>query len=202
MSIVGRAIALILVILLLPFAKPLFHLILPGITGEIDTQCKILEKKLESSQRLEVTRVEESGVLESKTNVILLGTVGRTTIDYKYTASFGIDLNSVVFSPDADRIVFYLPDPVVLNEGIEAVRVDRRDFFSHAIDKSTEELLSEQKTKCREHYLTDPESRERFWTDTKKAFEETLCKWLDPAGERHYRFDFRKLDGSAAAQPV
>ena len=193
-SIAAKALIVILVILLLPYAGQLFQLILPGITGEINAQSRILEQKLESSQRLEVTKVEEDGILEAKTDVIILGTVGTTTIRYKYTASLGIDLNEVVLTPDSDRIIFYLPDPVILNDGIEATEVRKQDFFSHAIDKSTETLLDEQKQKCRELYLTDPANREKVWADTQKAFEETLCKWLDSYGERHYGFEFHRKE--------
>ena len=193
-SIVSKALIVILVILLLPFAGQLFQLILPGITGEISTQSRILKQKLESSQRLEVTTVEEDGILEAKTDVIILGTVGKTTIRYKYKASLGIDLNEVVLMPDSDRILFYLPDPVILNDGIEAIEVKRQDFFSHAIDKSTETLLNEQKQKCRDQYLTDPKNVEKVWADTQTAFEETLCKWLDSYGERHYEFEFHRKE--------
>ena len=198
LSVFSKALVVILVIVLLPFARQLFQLILPDITGEINTQCRILEQKLESSKRLEVTTVEEEGVLEAKTDVIIFGTVGKTTIRYRYTASLGIDLSEVVMTPDSDRIVFYLPEPVVLNDGIEALEVNRKDFFSHAIDKSTEKLLDEQKKKSREMYMTAPEHQDRIWADTQKAFEETLCRWLDPYGERHYSFEFRRTDEKAA----
>ena len=192
--------SVVLVILLLPFARQMFQMILPDITGEINTQSRILEQKLESSQRLEVTTVEEEGVLEAKTNVIIFGTVGTTTIRYRYTASLGIDLSEVVLTPDSDRIIFSLPDPVILNDGIEALEVNKKDFFSHAIDKSTETLLDEQKQKCRDQYLTGPEYQEKIWADTQKAFEETLCKWLDPYGERHYSFEFHSIEEQAADQ--
>jgi len=194
LSIVSKAIIIILVIILLPFGKQLFQLILPGTIGEINTQSRILEQKLESSQRLEVTKVEEAGILEAKTNVIILGTVGSTTIKYKYTASLGITLNDVIMTTENDRIIFYLPDPVILNDGIEAIEVFKNNFFSHAIDKSTEVLLNEQKEKCRKQYLTDTKHTQKIWEDTQKAFEETLCKWLDPYGKRHYRFEFHKLE--------
>ena len=200
LSIISITIVIILVILFLPYANQLFHLIIPDITGEINAQSRILEQKLESSNRLEVTTVEEEGILEAKTNVIILGTVGKTTIRYRYTASIGIDLSDVSLVPDSDRIIFYLPDPVVLNDGIEALEVNKKNFFSHAIDKSTETLLDEQKKKCLEQYMTVPEHREKIWKDTQTAFEETLCKWLDPYGERHYQFEFRRQEESPAVQ--
>ena len=59
---------------------------------------------------------------------------------------------------DSDRIIFTLPDPEVLNDGIEALEINRHDFFSKAIDKSVESLLSEQRLKCREQYLTEKQA--------------------------------------------
>lgn len=199
LSVASKTLIVILVILLLPFARQFFQLIFPDITGEIDTQSRIIEQKLQSSKRLEVTTVEEEGILEAVTNVIILGPVGKTTVRYRYTASLGIDLSEVILTQDSDRIIFSLPDAVVLNDGIEALEVRKNNFFSYAIDKSPEELLNEQKQQCRDQYLTVPGHQEKIWSDTQKAFEETLCKWLDPYGERHYQFEFRKLDESAAA---
>ena len=62
------------------FGKDIGISLLPDVTGEIRTQSKIIEQKLESSQRLEVTTVDEEGLLKADTNVIILGTVGSTTI--------------------------------------------------------------------------------------------------------------------------
>ena len=201
-SVLSKTVIVILVIILLPFAGQLFHQILPNVSGEINTQSRILEQKLDSSQRLEVTTVEEDGILEAKTNVIILGTVGKTTIRYRYTASIGIDLRQVELMPDSDRIIFTLPDPVILNDGIVATEVEKKNFWSHAIDKSTEALLDEQRKKCSEKYLNEDGYRERLWTDTQKAFEETLCRWLDPYGERHYQFEFRKLNETTAGDQL
>ena len=96
LSVFSRALVIILVILLLPYAKDLLRLVVPDVTGEIRTQSRIIEQKLESSQRLEVTSVDEEGVLESNTSVIIFGTVGTTSIRYRYTASIGVDLSKVI----------------------------------------------------------------------------------------------------------
>ena len=69
---------------------------------------------MESSKRLEVTTVDEEGTLEAKTSVVLLGTVGSTTIRYRYSASIGIDLAKVEMSADGDSLVFLMPDPEIL----------------------------------------------------------------------------------------
>ncbi len=188
-SVFTKAIVIILVILLLPYAKELYHLIVPNVTGEILTQSRIIEQKLESSQRLEVTKVEEEGMIESKTNVIIFGTVGTTTIKYRYTASIGIDLKNVIMTPDGDRIVFLLPEADVLNDGIEAIEINRHDLFSKAIDKSVETLLAEQREKCRQKFISEKEHSDKIRNDAIQAFNETICRWLDGYGERHYEIE-------------
>ena len=189
LSIIARVIVIILVILLLPYAKDLYHLIIPDATGEIRTQSKILEQKLESSQRLEVTTIDEEGVLQADTNVIIFGTVGTTTIKYRYTASVGIDLSKVIMTVDSDRIIFTLPDTEILNDSIEALEINKHNLFSKAIDKSTETLLAEQRIKCRELYISDEQHSQKTREDTSKAFTETICQWLESFGERHYEFE-------------
>lgn len=188
-SVFTKAIVIILVIILLPYAKDLYRLIIPNVTGEILTQSKIIEQKLESSQRLEVTTVKEEGVIESKTNVIIFGTVGTTTIKYRYTASIGIDLKNVIMTSETDRIVFILPEADVLNDGIEAIEINRHNLFSKAIEKSIETLLSEQREKCREEFISDKEHSAKIRDDAILAFKETVCKWLDSYGERHYEIE-------------
>lgn len=188
-SVFTKAIIIILVILLLPYAKELYRLIAPNVTGEILTQSKILEQKLSSSQRLEVTTVDEEGLIESKTNVIIFGTVGTTTIRYRYTASIGIDLKNVIMTTENDRIVFLLPEAEVLNDGIEAIEINKHNLFSKAIEKSVETLLAEQREKCREQILSEKEHTEKIREDAVLAFKETVCKWLDSYGERHYEIE-------------
>ena len=198
LSVISKALVIILVITLLPFARTWIRQLLPDATGEIRVQSMILEQKLESSKRLEVTTIDEEGILEAKTNVIILGTVGTTTIRYRYTASVGIDLSKVVMTPDSDRIIFELPDPEILNDGIEALEINKNNFFSKAVEKSVETLLNEQKLKCREQYISEKEHSDRAWEDIRKSFETTICQWLEQYGERHYEFEFVKLNEPAA----
>lgn len=189
-SVFAKVLVIILVIVLLPFAKQLISRLMPDLAGEITTQSKIIAQKLESSKRLEVTKIDEEGVLVYKKSVIILGNVGQTTIRYRYTASLGIDLSKVTMTEDSDRIIFTLPDIEVLNDGIEAIEVNKQSTFSYAVHAKTEKILEEQRKKCREQYLTGTEYSERTWDDTQKAFEETLCQWLEKHGDIHYTFEF------------
>ena len=198
LSVLSKALVIILVIALLPFARTWIGQLFPDATGEIRIQSMVLEQKLESSKRLEVTTIDEEGVLEAKTNVIILGTVGTTTIRYRYTASIGIDLSKVVMTTDSDRIIFELPDPEVLNDGIEALEINKNNLFSKAVEKSAETLLNEQKLKCREQYISEKQHSERTWEDARKSFEQTICQWLEQYGVRHYEFEFVRQEKTAA----
>lgn len=197
LSLVSKAIVVVLAVLLLPFAGSLWNLIRPDVHGEIQVQSRIIEQKLKASERLEVTTVEES-VLEAKTKVVLFGTVGTTTIRYRYTASIGFDLSKVMMTEDSDRIVFTLPKPEILNDGIEALEINRHNFFSKAIEKSVETLLAEQKNTCRKHYLSDREQNETIRKNAESAFTDTICKWLEGAGDRHYEFEILFSENSLA----
>ena len=190
LGVMTRAIVIALVIMIVLFATEPLRDMLRNVKGEIRIQSAILKQKMESSKRLEVTKVDEEGTLEAKTSVVLLGTVGTTTIRYRYTASVGIDLSKVVMSEENDSIVFMMPEPEILNDGIEALQINKNNLFSKAIDKSTETLLNEQKLKCREEYISNNKYSDWSWNDTVKAFEETICNWLDQYGERHYQFAF------------
>lgn len=198
LSLLSKAILIVAVIVFVPFAKDLYRLILPDINGEIMTQSTIIRQKLESSKRLEVTTVDEEGVLEAKTNVIIFGTVGSTTIKYRYTASVGIDLSRVIMTADSDRIIFNLPETEILNDGIEALEINKHNLFSRAIEKSVETLLSEQREKCREQYLSDEQHVLKIKEDAVRAFNDTVCQWLEGAGERHYEIEIIIHEDEAA----
>ena len=133
LSLIARIAVIVLLFVIGRFVY--FQYILPDLTGEIRIQSRILEQKLESSQRLEITTIDEEGVLDAKTNVIILGTVGSTTIRYRYTASIGIDLSKVIMTVDTDRIIFTLPETEILNDGIEALEISKQDFFPNESTK-------------------------------------------------------------------
>lgn len=199
LSVITKVIVIILVILvMLLFGKDIWHFVVSDITGDIRVQSEIIEQKLESSQRLEVTTIDEEGVLVAKTSVKIFGEVGSTTIRYRYTASIGIDLSKVLLTADTDRIIFTIPDTEILNDGIEALEVKKNDFISKRIDKEPEVLLAEQRLKCREQYRTETLYSKKAREDAVKAFNDTVCRWLDSSGERQYEFEIRFANDTAA----
>lgn len=198
LSLIGKAIVITLVITLVLFSTGPLRDLLRNVKGEIEVQSSILKQKLESSKRLEVTTVDEEGTVEATTSVIIFGKVGSTVIRYRYTASMGIDLSKVIMDTESDRIVFLMPEPEIMNDGIEALEINQHNFFSKAIEKSVEEILNEQRIRCREQYLKETEYNDRNWEDTVKAFQDTICSWLEQYGERHYDFEFIRENAPAA----
>ena len=116
----------------------------------------------------------------------------------RYTASAGIDLGRVIMTEDSDRIIFILPGIEILNDGIEALEINKHNLFSKAIEKSVETLLSEQRAKCRDQYLDEAHHSGKTREDAEKAFSETVCRWLEGFGERHYEFEIRFADDQPA----
>ena len=204
LSWIGKAVVISLVILFCIIGWDPVRRLFNNVSGEIKIQSAIIRQQLESRKRMEVTSVDEEGVLEAKTNARIFGTVGSTSIRYRYTASIGIDLGKVIMTTDSDRIVFAIPETEVLNDGIEAIEVNKNNFFSWIADKAVnntvESLLNNQRIKCREQYLNGEQHSARTWEDTVKAFDETVCSWLDPYGERHYQFEFVRLDDTVPAE--
>ncbi len=192
LSLLGKALILLLLIVLLPYAFRFSEKIFPDINGEIQTESMVLMRELQASSRLETATVDEEGVIDSKTSVILLGTVGRTTIYYRYKASIGIDLSKVQMKISGKKITFVIPQLEILQDSIEKTDVHQNNFLSHAIDKNIDSLLSEQLSASRKYYLSQNEHSASVWEDTKQAFEETIAKWISTAGNSSYEFEYQK----------
>ena len=167
------------ILLFLPNILHGLRQLLPDVTGRTEREAVVLKQYLKDSKRLETLTVDEEGRIETSTNVVLLGTIGSKKIQYRYTASVGIDLTAVDVTAEGDTIIFTLPDPVILNDSIEPIKIEKNDFWSHAVDKKTESILEEEKTACRERYLTEDKYRQRIREATHRAFEETIITWMD-----------------------
>ena len=174
-----RLFLLVVILLSLPQLLDAFRSLMPGATGHVERETIVLKQYLRASKRLETMTVDEEGTIETNTNVVLLGTIGKQKIHYRYKASIGIDLTAVQISTEGDTVVFILPDPEVLNDSIEPIRIEKHDFWSYAIEKKTEEILEEEKSVCRERYLNEEQYRLKIREATHKAFEETIIKWME-----------------------
>ena len=194
LSIVGKAAVILIVIAVFPYMQKVSARLFPSLSGDVQIQSTVLMNDLRSSARLETLIVDEEGVLVSETNVILLGTVGKTVISYRYEGSFGIDLKKVQIQLKGNDLTFLIPPLEVLNDRITPLEINKNDFLSHAIDKQPEELLNEQRLKCQKKYLDDSRTSEEIIQKTKNAFEETIGEWMNTYGKQHYVIHFGTID--------
>lgn len=189
-KVLASAAVILLVVTLLPYALQMAEQMFPELSGAVQIESATLMRELKASRRLETERVSEDGVLTAETSVVLLGTVGKTTLSYRYEASLGIDLGQVELKRNGKVLTFLLPPLEVISDHIEATEVHKNDFLSHAIDREVEDLLEEQRQKCRAYYLQKNEHNEKAWADTKKALEETVGSWLNSYGRQGLTFAF------------
>lgn len=177
-KILGRALTVILVIVLFPHASKLASKLLPDESGAAIKASAILSSKLENSTRLETLKVEEDGVLNYDIQAALIGSVANINVSYLYEASFGIDLNKVVMEPSSNVITFTLPQVEVLQDSLTPREVYRDDYWYPGFtDADFEKLLQEERLAHRDAYLNG-EQQEALRDATISAFEQTISAWL------------------------
>ncbi len=181
-GVAGTAAVILLVVVLFPYAKDLAG----NISGKTQINSVALKQKLASSERLETVRIEEEGTISAGTSVIILGEIGRTTMEYFYKTILGLDLSKVDFHISGNQIIFTLPDLEILNDSIEKGRETRNNFISFRVDKDSEELLKEKQQELNYYFLTNPEKLAEEWEKTEKAFTESVGKWVQEAGGNGY----------------
>ena len=188
-GILGKALIIVLVIVLLPYASRLAERFLSDHAGQAINTSVILSEKLSSSARLETTRISAEGVLDSSTEALALGRVQHVQITYTYEASIGIDLSRVGMKVNGNEITFVLPKAEILQDSLTPGEIVRDDFWYPLTDSRREKLLAEEKERCRERYLTDTGYDSTYWSDTVKAFEETIAAWINFDGTLTFRYE-------------
>lgn len=185
-GIVGSAVTLVLVIVLMPYAGSLADTLLPDVSGLYIRNAAILSQQLEESARLETLVVTGEGVMSASVDALFFGTVSTLNADYTYTGSYGIDLEKVQLSLQGNRIIFTLPLPEVLADNIEFGQVYRDGWLDGAVrldDKEVQELMTAEKEKWRQQYLTGEHAPE-LQQACLSAFERTILAWMSQANSR------------------
>ncbi|MBQ8159624.1 MAG: DUF4230 domain-containing protein [Clostridia bacterium] len=154
-KIVARVLVLVLTIVLLPYASKYINRWMPDGTQSAVTLSAILERHMESSQRLETAVVEDTGVLTSTVDAKFIGAVQKVTFYYTYRASLGIDLTKIEISQTGSRLEISIPEIEVLQDSLEPTSVEKDDFWFPLTEKRRMQLLEDEKLKCRTHYLEE-----------------------------------------------
>lgn len=192
--IVGSVIALVLTVVLLPYASDLVNRIMPDVTSSAHRTAAIISTKLTETARLESIHVTEEGTVDH--DLTLAGvSVGGVTFDYTYEASFGIDLSKVQMIVNGNRIVFLLPEPELILDTLNPDNVSRRDTLVIISDDDYEALKERERLTCRDRFLSSERARE-IWDSTVRAMQQTIEVWLTEVDSR-LTFEYAPLQDEA-----
>lgn len=174
-----RALILVIMIVLLPYAARLAEYLLPDLSGRAVAVSQILSQRFEESARLETLKIEEEGVISSSTSALFLGKVQQVDIRYLYEASFGVDLRKVTMEQEGNRLILTLPPVEVLADSLTPLSIERRDFWYPLKDRQRQALLDQQRIECRDRFLQEQAASEDAWRQTCRMFDETIAQWVD-----------------------
>jgi hypothetical protein len=187
--VIGTALALVLVIVLLPYASKWASKLLPDLSGAAVNTSVTLSQKLSESARLECIQVDVEGVLDSTTNALFLGTVQSVQIAYTYHASIGIDLTKVQIRTDGDTVVLELPEMEVLADSLTPTTIQRNDFWYPLTDERRQQLLNDEQEARREKHLAEVSSSEDGWDHVINALSTTIAAWSDVDQRVTFRYE-------------
>ena len=183
-KVVGRALALVLAIVLLPYASRLAALLLADVNTRGSMVSEVLYRHME-----ETALVDDEGRMTATVDALLVGTVQRVTIRYRYEASLGIDLSRVKVTAEGGTVTVALPPLEVLNDSLTPLQVDRQDFWYPLTEKRRSRLLQEELERCRAHYLAENSETETAWQHTLHVVDETFSAWIGAvAGDVRLRY--------------
>lgn len=188
--IISSVLTIALVIILFPHLSRFAAKIMPDESGAAIKASAILSEKLVHTSRLETLRVNADGVLNYDIQAAFIGSVANINASYRYEASFGIDLQKVTMHVSDNTITFVLPEIEVLMDHLSPSEVYRDDFWYPGFsDKDYENLLENERLKCRERYLSG-EYHEELWQASIEAFEQTISPWLSSVhGQLEFRYE-------------
>ncbi|MBQ8202392.1 MAG: DUF4230 domain-containing protein [Clostridia bacterium] len=178
LKLIGSALTMVIVLALLPHASRLMASLMPDESGAAIRASAVIARKLETTARLETLAVSEEGVLNYDINAAFIGTVASVNVKYQYNASFGIDLKSVRMQVSGSRIIFSLPEPILLNDSLTPIEVYRNDdWYPYFDDNDYQKLLEDERIACRERYLSG-EYAQQLWDAATTAMDETVGRWI------------------------
>lgn len=183
-KVLGKVVATVLVIVLLPYASKLAASVIPDLSGAAINTSVTLSQRLSASARLECNQVDVEGVLDATTTALLIGTVQSVQIAYSYHASIGIDLAKVGIHMEGSEITFVLPEMEVLSDSLTPTQINRNDFWYPLTDERRQQLLDSELAACREKYLTETAASEEGWANVMNAFQSTISQWMAQGNTR------------------
>ena len=142
-----------LVFALLPWVSELAGKLLPEPLSA-RTVSEILSREMILSRRMETSIVNEEGILVSKIDALLLGTVQTVKIHYQYQASLGINLENIEILVQDGTVNVFLPEIEILTDRLIPSEVDVHDFWYPLTERRRLKLIADETEKRRAEYMT------------------------------------------------
>lgn len=186
-KILATAIILSLIIVLTPHIGKLVGKLLPDVKGESIRVAATLSRKLEDASMLVTKTVTETGVISDEKMMSDTEVAAAVYIDYTYAASFGVDLSRTRIETTSTKIIMHLPEPeLIFVDSIHQDAIERKavanTWVKHS-DEEVQQLLDDQKGKCREAYLTG-EYMQELRAASERAVDTTIAEWIKEIDSR------------------
>lgn len=178
LKIISTALVISLVLVFLPHLTRLAGRLWPDPTRTARVS-EILRHELSDSAKLEVTTVDDQGVLTATVNAALIGEVQRVTIEYDYHASVGLDLEKTELTVQDGVMVLSLPDLEIISDDLSPTHVDRQDFWYPLTEKRRAQLLSQEKAERAAAALKDARTEENL-ARIRRTLSQLIDSWLGP----------------------
>ena len=172
-------ILIILIFFLLPFIGKNLQGLFFNQSVNANTISRILSRNMEASQKLETVHVSDEGIAESHVDAWLIGQVQQVVIHYQYEASIGIDLRKITVLQDDNRIQLIVPPLEILTDSLTPLQIERNDFWFPLTENRRQQILEEEKKRCRTHYLEKNDDSRLAWEYTEKALTDLILLWTD-----------------------
>lgn len=180
--VAGKALTIVLIVVLLPYASRWASSILPDLGGAALNTSILLSHQMQESARLETATVEDEGVLNASTSAMFLGTVQNVSIQYVYRASLGIDLRKAEIKVEDSVVTLLLPEIEILSDSLTPVQTVKDDFWYPLTEERRQKLLQDELDKCRERCLTEYATSDEAWQNTVSALSDTVSAWVSTGG--------------------
>ncbi len=181
-KVVGTALVLCLVIVFLPRISRFVARYLPDGSQNAVTVSAVLSRHMEESARLETNVVSDTGVISSSVDALLIGQVQNVVIQYSYEASLGIDLKKVEMVIHGNTLTLKLPPLEVMQDSLTVTNVEKDDFWFPLTEGRRQQLIDDERLKCRAHYLEENEENTKARETTVKVVNEMVNSLLNETG--------------------
>lgn len=180
LRVVALALALTLAAVLFPYAKQWLSALLPqGKYARYSTQ---LTHEMEKAGELTALRCNDTGMMEARTNALLVGSVQEVRVPYAYEIGLGFSLSSVRLTATDTGLTVAVPETQMLYDSFQVTgEPDVKDFWYHLTESRYQEMLNEQAAACRAAYLENDQCQKEAWDAACEALNTLLTQW---AGEQ------------------